>query len=513
MKHPFNSRQRFSIRKFSFGAASVLLGAVLLGQNPVRAEEPTQGQEPNIQLAEDRTPPLSSDSETSHYNQGNLRQEQEKKEQEKKAEEKKIPDSQEGKKVSDASSDRSVSPSSNNNNGESSEGSDRSSRSAVSGGGRSSEETSNSGQHTPARRVRRARSAGEEPNTVSRSSQSSLDGRDRAASPASNGGYRESALNGKFLYGINPYPVPDDKYDDKNYLNDNWPYAKNNWLNANTRTTIFKVHVDEFVDGLITVKRINKPTETKKTGGKRDNVFRDEIADSTLLDIFNHYPEADRMALSMEGRGEKFQLKVYSTTNQLLTTIDIPRKDLWIKQSDWNAKEGERRKVEDEARKRREAAANAIDEAATQKKADLAAAPNLTPEEREAAANAIDEAARKAKEKVANAQNNAEVERLQGEGVGEVNGVDITAHKKPEAEQAIDEAATQKKADLAAAPNLTPEEAGGLDQVDTTNTRNKRSLPNTGTASSATMLATAATSAFLGLGLVGRRRRKKNKKA
>ncbi|CJZ12365.1 neuraminidase A [Streptococcus pseudopneumoniae] len=49
MKHSFNSRQRFSIRKFSFGAASVLLGTVLLGQNPVGAQEQTQGQRPNIQ--------------------------------------------------------------------------------------------------------------------------------------------------------------------------------------------------------------------------------------------------------------------------------------------------------------------------------------------------------------------------------------------------------------------------------------------------------------------------------
>ena len=369
MKHPFNNLQRFSIRKFSFGAASVLLGTVLLGQNPVGAQEQTQGQEPNIQLAEDRTPPPSSDLETSRYDLGNLRQEQEKKEQDKKAEEKKIPDSQEGKKVSDASragstgeasngsdrsaeetssssqhpsvgSDRATSPSSNN--GESSEGSDRSSRSAVSGSDRSTEETSNSGQHTPARR---ARSVGENPDTVNRASQSSPVGSDRSSQPVPMWRDRGSVLNGKYSYKVSQAPIPDNDFNNYNVLLEHWNHAMFNWLRANSKGDLFDLYVDEFGS---TIKR--------KTGDKsrRHKLYREEATDDRAsFDVFSHYRTAEYVVLEFVGGGDgSANLKVVGPGEVVLTRISIPKTDLFMRQSDYDREEESRRRQEAEERKR-----------------------------------------------------------------------------------------------------------------------------------------------------------------
>ncbi|TMR42765.1 DUF1542 domain-containing protein, partial [Streptococcus pseudopneumoniae] len=117
----------------------------------------------------------------------------------------------------------------------------------------------------------------------------------------------------------------------------------------------------------------------------------------------------------------------------------------------------------------------------------------LTDTEKQAAKDLVDNEVTEANRKIDEAGSDQALEQAKAEGLNGIDNVNPTGQAKP------------------AAPGGDNTQPGG--EGNTTNTRNKRSLPDTGTASSATMLSAAATSAFLGLGLVGRRRRKKNKKA
>lgn len=130
------------------------------------------------------------------------------------------------------------------------------------------------------------------------------------------------------------------------------------------------------------------------------------------MDIFSKNQTATHIALNFVPGGDgQVALSIIGPGGQTLETVSVPKEDIWIRQSDYETKQRERRNQEEKNR--------------TQKQA---------------------------------------------------------------AKQEITDTADAKKREIDANNDLT-------------------------TASSAAMMVTAATSAFLGLGLVGRRRRKKNKKA
>ncbi|MDS2763627.1 DUF1542 domain-containing protein, partial [Streptococcus pneumoniae] len=186
-----------------------------------------------------------------------------------------------------------------------------------SGSERSAEETSNSDQRTPARRARSVE------------------------------GNRASALNGQYVYGINQKPVPDDKYDDYNYLLGHWAEGMFNWLTANAKPGIFELY-DDSVDGLKIRRKIRRPR------ARRDQLYKDEATtDRLVLDVFVHHPSATHVALNIVPGGDgRAKLKVIGPNDRILDEINIPKNHLWIKQSEWNEREKERKKVEDALRRR-----------------------------------------------------------------------------------------------------------------------------------------------------------------
>ncbi|TMR47773.1 YSIRK-type signal peptide-containing protein [Streptococcus pseudopneumoniae] len=282
---------RYSIRKYHFGAASVAVAALMfLGARAsvVQADTTVNATEVSLESSEPKSDPAEEGA--SEASNGSERSADE---------------TSNSVQRTPVGSDRDASPSSNN--GESSEGSDRSNSSAVSGSDRSAEETSNSGQHAP---VRRARSVGED---------------------------RASRLNGRYVYGVNQHPVPDDKYNDKEYLYEQWPYAKNNWLNANTKTkNAFEVFTDSITEVTTVRRRVKDPT---KTGAGRDNVYRDESeTDSGILDIFQKHPNARRILINMESIGENIKVRVIGDSNQELAVLEVPKEDVFIKQSQYDAR-------------------------------------------------------------------------------------------------------------------------------------------------------------------------------
>ncbi|WP_257390066.1 YSIRK-type signal peptide-containing protein, partial [Streptococcus pseudopneumoniae] len=290
---------RYSIRKYHFGAASVAVAALMfLGARAsvVQADTTVNATEVSLESSEPKSDPAAEGA--SEASNGSERSADE---------------TSNSVQRTPVGSDRDASSSSNN--GESSEGSDRSNSSAVSGRDRGAEETSNSAQRAP---VRRARSVGED---------------------------RASRLNGGYVYGVNQHPVPDDKYNDKQYLYEQWPYAKNNWLNANTKTkNVFEVFTDPIIDTTTVRRRVKDPN---KTGVGRDNVYRDESeTDPGVLDIFQKYPDARRILINMESIGENIKVRVIGDSNRELAVLEVPKEDVFMKQSEWEVKKKERERQE-----------------------------------------------------------------------------------------------------------------------------------------------------------------------
>uniref|UniRef100_UPI001562AD6D DUF1542 domain-containing protein n=1 Tax=Streptococcus sp. 3613 TaxID=2582639 RepID=UPI001562AD6D len=427
---------RYSIRKYHFGAASVAVAALMfLGARAsvVQADTTVNATEVSLESSEPKSDPAAEGaSEASNGSERSADQ------------------TSNSVQPTPVGSDRDASPSSNN--GESSEGSDRSNSSAVSGSDRGAEETSNSGQHAP---VRRARSVGENPDTVNRGSQSSPVGSDRTIDQ--DRGYRGSALHDKgYVYGVDQDPVPDEKYDDKEYLVQRWPYAKKRWLNANLKTEKFITYTDPVL-GDTTVKR--KVAEAGKTGGKRDNVFRDEITDDLgTLDIFNKHPTAQRMALTMDGYGENFNLTVIGNDNTELLKLKIPKEHLFIRQSEWNAKDAERRKFEEENGATKQNAKDALEQEATTKIAAIDRDGSLTKEEKDAAKEAVNDALQKAKDRVDSANTADDVEREKTTGNSTIRDVPQNGTTKQNAKDALEQEATTKIAAIDRDGSLTKEE-------------------------------------------------------
>ncbi|MCE2618926.1 YSIRK-type signal peptide-containing protein, partial [Streptococcus pseudopneumoniae] len=397
---------RYSIRKYHFGAASVAVAALMfLGARAsvVQADTTVNATEVSLESSDPKSD--SAAGGTSEASNGSERSADE---------------TSNSVQRTPVGSDRDASPSSNN--GESSEGSDRSNSSAVSGSDRSAEETSNSGQHAP---VRRARSVGED---------------------------RASSLNGRYVYGVNQHPVPDDKYNDKEYLYGQWPYAKNNWLNANTKTkNVFEVYTDPITDVTTVRRRVKDPT---KTGPGRDNVYRDESeTDPGILDIFQKHPDARRILINMESIGENIKVRVIGDSNQELAVLQVPKEDVFMKQSEWEVKKKERERQEAETGPAKAAAKADLDKAAEKEKAAIAADKSLTAAQRAEKEQAVEEARKAAEAKITAAADADAVATAKTEGVTAIEGVhtpgDLEAVKKA-AKADLDKAAEKEKAAIAA---------------------------------------------------------------
>ncbi|MDS2573337.1 DUF1542 domain-containing protein, partial [Streptococcus pneumoniae] len=231
-----------------------------------------------------------------------------------------------------------------------------------SGSERSAEETSNSDQRTPARR---ARSIGENPDTVNRASQSSPAG---SSQPVTMWADRRSALNSGYAYGISPVPVPDNKFNDGSYLEDlnRWAPAFTSWLNANSNTETFYLYYDSVFEEY-TIKRL-KPI----SGRRGTHLYRDEaVQHSQTIDIFTKHPEVTYVTLGIvPGGGGSAYLKFISGQKEVKKIV-IPKQDLYIRQSEYDAQARERERLEAEARKRnavkaglgsRKGSTNSIDE-------------------------------------------------------------------------------------------------------------------------------------------------------
>ncbi|RJP17355.1 hypothetical protein C5O69_00690, partial [Streptococcus pseudopneumoniae] len=289
---------RYSIRKYHFGAASVAVAALMfLGARAsvVQADTTVNATEVSLESSEPKSDPAAEGaSEASNGSERSADQ------------------TSNSVQRTPVGSDRDASPSSNN--GESSEGSDRSNSSAVSGSDRSAEETSNSGQHAP---VRRARSVGED---------------------------RASRLNGDYSYNVDQVPVPDSKINDFDYLFSHWYDGMFHWLHANSHGDVYELYTNSFDEKKIRRKDRNRNRRV-------DKLYRDDATtDSSKLNIFNLYPQAEYVSLSIvpNGGGEA-RLTVVEAGGKVLDTIPIPAKDLWIKQSEYDKREKQRQSIDKSA--------------------------------------------------------------------------------------------------------------------------------------------------------------------
>ena len=104
------------------------------------------------------------------------------------------------------------------------------------------------------------------------------------------------------------------------------------------------------------------------------------------------------------------------------------------------------------------AAKQALDESLKAKNDEIDARTDLTDEEKIAAKAEAKKKADAAKEAIDNAATNAGVEQAKTNGTTEVNNVNPTAQAKPAAKQAIDEAFKTKNAEIDARTDLTEEE-------------------------------------------------------
>ncbi|MDK7930265.1 DUF1542 domain-containing protein, partial [Staphylococcus hominis] len=126
---------------------------------------------------------------------------------------------------------------------------------------------------------------------------------------------------------------------------------------------------------------------------------------------------------------------------------------------------------------KKDEAKQAIDAAATVKKAEIDQTPNATDEEKAAAKAKVDEAVTEAKHQIDQATNNQNVDDAKTHGTESINHVQPTVVKKDEAKQAIDAAATAKKAEIDQTPNATDEEkAAAKAKVDVAVTEAKSSI-------------------------------------
>ena len=107
---------------------------------------------------------------------------------------------------------------------------------------------------------------------------------------------------------------------------------------------------------------------------------------------------------------------------------------------------------------KKDEAKQAIDAAATVKKAEIDQTPNATDEEKAAAKAKVDEAVTEAKHQVDQATNNQGVDEAKTHGTDSIKQVQPTVVKKDEAKQAIDAVATIKKAEIDKNVTLTDEE-------------------------------------------------------
>ncbi|RJY06659.1 YSIRK-type signal peptide-containing protein, partial [Streptococcus pseudopneumoniae] len=291
---------RYSIRKYHFGAASVAVAALMfLGARAsvVQADTTVNATEVSLESSDPKSDPAAEGA--SEASNGSERSADE---------------TSNSVQRTPVGSDRDASPSSNN--GESSEGSDRSSSSAVSGRDRGAEETSNSGQNAP---VRRARSVGED---------------------------RASSLNGDYSYNVDQAPVPDSKINDFDYLLSRWYDGMFHWLNANSHGDVYELYTNSFDEQKIRRKDRNRNRHV-------DKLYRDDATtDSSKLNIFNLYPKAEYVSLSIvpNGGGEA-RLTVVEAGGKVLDTIPIPAKDLWIKQSEYDKREKQRQSIDKSALK------------------------------------------------------------------------------------------------------------------------------------------------------------------
>ena len=107
---------------------------------------------------------------------------------------------------------------------------------------------------------------------------------------------------------------------------------------------------------------------------------------------------------------------------------------------------------------KKDEAKQAIDAAATAKKAEIDQTPNATDEEKSEAKAKVDEAVTEVKHQIDQTTTNQGVDDAKGQGIESINHVQPTVVKKDEAKQAIDAAAIAKKAEIDKNVNLTDEE-------------------------------------------------------
>ncbi|TMR62475.1 DUF1542 domain-containing protein, partial [Streptococcus pseudopneumoniae] len=272
MKYPFSYRQRFSIRKFAFGAASVLLGTVFLAQSPVGAYERMQD---NV-------------------------------------------------------------------------------------------------------------------------SQDAYIGTDRSSQPGSMGTDRASVLNGKYVYNVDQVPIPDEKYNDVQYLLKNWHQGMYNWLSANADGDIFVLHKSEEFGNSIS----RKPDDKNKN--RRHRLYKDEVAkNKATFDAFRHYPDAEYVVLewSIPSDGTA-KMRIVDSNNKLLDEVHLRKEDLWIRQSVWEKQKIEKEKRRHELENKKPAAKQAVQDAADAKKREIAANNQLTDTEKQAANDLVDNEVTEANRKI-----------------------------------------------------------------------------------------------------------------
>ncbi|WP_173303711.1 DUF1542 domain-containing protein [Streptococcus sp. 1290] len=405
---------RYSIRKYHFGAASVAVAALMfLGARAsvVQADTTVNATEVSLESSEPKSDPAAEGA--SEASNGSERSAEE---------------TSNSVQRTPVGSDRDASPSSNN--GESSEGSDRSNSSAVSGSDRSAEETSNSGQHTPAGSER---SAGEGPNTVSRSSQRTPTRRARSV-----GEDRASKLNGQYVYGVNQRPVPDDKFNDRNYLLEHWAEGMFNWLEANAKPRVFELYYDNVLDEWKIRRR------QQKAGAKRDQLYRDEATtDGSVLNIFSQHKDATHLTLNfVPGDDGQVTLRIIGANNQELGTVSIPKEDIWIRQSDYETKQREIRRQEAETGPAKTAAKAALAEAVEAEKAEINADKSLTKEAKAEKLKELEAKQREEEAKIDSAEDADAVATAKTEGVTAVEGVHTPGN--------LEDVKKAAKADLAA---------------------------------------------------------------
>ncbi|WP_240149535.1 YSIRK-type signal peptide-containing protein, partial [Streptococcus sp. 2877] len=320
---------RYSIRKYHFGAASVAVAALMfLGARAsvVQADTTVNATEVSLESSEPKSDPAAEGaSEASNGSERSADQ------------------TSNSVQRTPVGSDRDASPSSNN--GESSEGSDRSNSSAVSGSDRSAEETSNSGQHAP---VRRARSVGED---------------------------RASRLNGDYSYNVDQVPVPDEIFNTPIKLYDYWGQGMYNWLTQNSKPGIFELYYDDITESNKVRRKV------PKSGRKIDQLYKDEAIDNLqTFDVFRHHPTATHLTLQFDVKTGNVNMKVIDSNNQVLRTILVPKTDIFMKQSEWEVKKKERERQEAETGPAKTAAKAALAEAVEAEKAEINADKSLTKE-------------------------------------------------------------------------------------------------------------------------------------